>query len=472
MAPTSRAAGRPLLPTLVAAGYGPMESTMPNAESSTSSPLHRRIALRLIPFLMLLYMVAFLDRINIGFAALTMNRDLGISGGLYGVAAGVFFLGYCACEVPANLMLRRAGARRWLASLVFTWGLVSVSTAFVKTGAEYIAMRCLLGVVEAGFFPGVIYYLTLWLPRTVRARYMALFLLSIPLCSFVASPISAHLLLLDGAGRLHGWQWLFVIEGAPAVLLGMAAWFLLADTPGDAGWLTGEQKETLALELAEVEQEQASHAIAAGRAPAPGEDSDRKLRSAGLPERVIHPLVWRVAVDSLVYFTLNSALYGLGFWLPKMLVAQGISATASGWWAAIPYGVGSAAMLVLSRAAGRARLGTLCLVSAAGFAMAGFATGFAVSLAGFSLAALGAYAALPLFWSASTARMHARAAGSAIAWVNSIGVLGGFVAPVAIGWLLDRTHAYASGLCAVAGCLFLGSLLALSGNRRATAGAF
>jgi ACS family tartrate transporter-like MFS transporter len=193
---------------------------MPQAQTPATSPLHRKIALRLIPFLMLLYMVSFLDRVNISFAALTMNRDLGITDSFYGVAAGIFFLGYCACEVPANLMLARFGARRWLASLVFTWGLVTVSTAFVHGRSDYLVMRCLLGVVEAGFFPGVIYYLTLWLTRPVRARLMAFFILAIPLSSFIGSPISAHLLLLDGVANLRGWQWLFLIEGAPAVVLG------------------------------------------------------------------------------------------------------------------------------------------------------------------------------------------------------------------------------------------------------------
>ncbi len=416
---------------------------MPQTQTQASSPLYRKISLRIISLLMLLYMVAFLDRVNVSFAALTMNRDLGISDSFYGVAAGIFFLGYCACEIPANLMLARIGARRWLASLVFTWGLVTVSTAFVHARADYLAMRCLLGVVEAGFFPGVIYYLTLWLPRSVRSRFMALFLLAIPVCSMIGSPISAHILLLDHVANLRGWQWLFIIEGAPAVVLGVVSWFLLADSPRVVAWLSVEEKERLIreLEAGEVDQQPADQTVLA--AP----PAKRSLAA-------------RVALDALVYFTLNSATYGLSFWLPKMLVAEGVSATASGWWAAIPYGVGSVTMLFLSRLAGRGWLAGLTLVAGIGFALAGFAHDLPLSLVGFSLAAAGIFGAFPLFWSSSTGHMSARVAGPAIATVNSIGVLGGFVGPAAMGWFLERTHSHAAGLCSLGACLVVGAAVA------------
>jgi len=416
---------------------------MPQSRTPPTSPHYRKIALRLIPFLMLLYMVAFLDRVNVSFAALTMNRDLGISDSFYGVAAGIFFLGYCACEVPANLMLARFGARRWLASLVFTWGLVTVSTAFVHARADYLVMRCLLGVVEAGFFPGVIYYLTLWLPRPVRARLMAFFLVAIPVCSCIGSPISAHILLLDRVANLRGWQWLFLMEGAPAVLLGVLAWFILADSPRVVRWLSADEKDLLLRELADGEVD---HQPAVANPAARGSGA--------------RPLAARVALDTLVYFALNSAIYGLSFWLPKILVAEGVSATASGWWAALPYGAGSVAMLLLSRLKGRWWVGALYLASAAGFAIAGLAGNFTLSIAGFCLAAAGIFASVPLFWSASTGHMSARVAGPAIATVNSIGVLGGFAAPSAMGWLLASTHSHAAGLCALAACLVIGSVLA------------
>jgi ACS family tartrate transporter-like MFS transporter len=379
-----------------------------------------------------------------------MNRDLGISESFYGVAAGTFFLGYCACEVPANLMLARIGARRWLASLVFTWGLVTVSTAFVHARADYLVMRCLLGVVEAGFFPGVIYYLTLWLPRQVRARLMALFLLAIPVSILIGSPISAHILLLDGVVKLHGWQWLFLAEGAPAVLLGVLAWFILADSPRVVNWLSAEEKENLLRELA------------AGEA-----DEPAGVHGSAVQHPAPRSLAARVGLDALVYLMLSTGMYGLYFWLPKMLVAEGVTATASGWWAALPYGCGCLAMLLLSRLKGRWWLGGLILVAAAGFAVAGLAPTFPLSLAGFCLAAAGAFAALPLFWSACTGHMSARVAGPAIATVNSIGLLGGFVGPSAMGWLLDHTHRHAAGLCCLAACLVVGAMLAFAGSQSA-----
>src|SRR3974390_545509 len=202
------------------------------------SPLYRKIAWRLVPFLVLLYTVAVLDRVNISFAALTMNRDLGISETLYGFAAGVFFLSYCLFQVPANMVLARMGARRWLAILLVAWGVVSMTTAFVVSPGGYIGARFLLGIAESGFYPGVIYYFTFWLPRALRTRFLSLFLLAVPLCNSIGSPISAHLLLLDSLSGLRGWQWLFLIEGAPSVLLGVASWFLLSDGPWSAGWLS------------------------------------------------------------------------------------------------------------------------------------------------------------------------------------------------------------------------------------------
>src|SRR5271166_4562703 len=188
-------------------------------------PVYRRIAWRLVPFLMLLYTVAVLDRVNISFAALTMNRDLGISDRMYGFAAGVFFLSYCLFQVPANMVLYRIGARRWLAALMVVWGAVSMATALVPDIPAYIGLRAALGIAESGFYPGVIYYFTSWLPRPLRTRVLALFLLAFPICNLVGSPISAHILLMDQVGGLRGWQWVFLLEGAPSVVLGMIAWW-------------------------------------------------------------------------------------------------------------------------------------------------------------------------------------------------------------------------------------------------------
>ena len=213
------------------------------------SPLYRKIAWRLVPFLMLLYMVAFLDRVNISFAALTMNRDLGFTESVYGFAAGVFFLSYCLFQVPANMALTRVGARRWLAILMVCWGIVTMGTAFVQSKSAYIGARALLGIAESGFYPGIIYYFTFWLPRALRTRFLSLILLAVPLCNSIGSPISAHILLLDNYSGFLGWQWLFLLEGAPAVLLGIASWFVLADGPWSAGWLSPAEKDQVARDL-------------------------------------------------------------------------------------------------------------------------------------------------------------------------------------------------------------------------------
>lgn len=409
----------------------------------STQPLYRKITLRLVPFLMLLYMVAFLDRVNISFAALTMNRDLAISDSFYGFAAGVFFLGYCTFEVPANLMLARVGARRWLALLMISWGAISVGTAFVDGRTQYIAARCLLGVAEAGFFPGLIFYLTLWMPRPARTRVLALFLLSLPACNCIGSPISSHILLLDGWRGLRGWQWLFLIEGAPAILLGIATWFVLTDGPAKAGWLSHEEKTLLEGEM-----------LAGDSA---GSAAGSRLRS-------------HIARDSIVYFTLQIAIYGLNFWLPKILVSEGVTATATGWWAMLPYGAGAVGIVAVRRVGGRWWLAAIYLAAAAGMAWAGLAQNLAGSVAALCLTTMAMYAALPLFWSASTGLMSAKAAGPAIATVNSIGVLGGFAGPYAMGWLYQSTRSYATGLGVLAACLAAGALITAAASRRNPSG--
>ena len=396
------------------------------------SPLYRKIAFRVVPFLMLLYMVAFLDRVNISFAALTMNRDLGISDTLYGFAAGVFFLGYCLFEVPANVLLTRIGARRWIGSLLIVWGAISMATAFVSNRPAYVAARFLLGIAESGFYPGVIFYLTLWLPRTVRARIMALFLIALPVCNCIGSPISAHILLLDHFGGIRGWQWLFLIEGAPAVLLGIVTWFVVVDNPWSAPWLSEGERDELARAMRDCDE-----------------------NPHGRPAKL-----WiAIARDAVAYFMLMAGLYGLSFWLPRILVSSGVTPAATGWWAALPYGAGAIAMLIVSRMRGRGSLAIVCLTGAAGFTLAGILHGLPAALLSFSLASMGVFGALPLFWSASTGRMHSKVAGAAIALVNSIGAVGGFAGPYAMGWLHDATQTYSAGLFAIAGCMAVGAFL-------------
>lgn len=395
------------------------------------SPLYRKIAWRLIPFLMLLYMVAFLDRVNVSFAALTMNRDLGISESAYGFAAGVFFLSYCLFEVPANLVLARVGARRWLAILMIVWGFVSMGTAFVHTESAYIGVRFLLGVAESGFYPGVIYYFTFWMPRTLRTRILALFLLAVPLCNSIGSPISAHLLLMDQVLHLKGWQWLFLIEGAPAIILGFAAWFVLADGPWSASFLSPAEKEQVANDLQY--------------------DGALQLESGKQSAHVVR--------DCVIYFLWSAGNYGLTFWLPKILTTVGASDVATGWWGTTTFGCSALAMIWASRRRGFRALPLLFMAAAAGFVLAGLAHSVPLAVAGFCIAAMGLLAGLPMFWSLAASRLSGKAAGAAIALVNSVGAVGAFAGPSSMGWLRDVTHHYTAGLWAIAAGLVIGGLL-------------
>jgi len=405
------------------------------------SPLYRKIAWRLVPFLVLLYMVAFLDRVNISFAALTMNRDLGISESAYGFAAGVFFLSYCLFEVPANLVLTRLGARRWLSILMIVWGIVSMGTAFVHSQASYILVRFLLGIAESGFYPGVIYYFTFWLPRNLRTRILALFLLAVPLCNTLGSPISAHILLLDDISGLRGWQWLFLLEGLPAVLLGFVAWFVLADGPWSARWLTDAEKDRV---MSDLQVEDATRQEAGGQTA-------------------------HVIRDCVIYFLWSSGNYGLTFWLPKILTTVGASDLSTGWWATTTFGFGMLAMLWASRRRSFRALPFLFLAAAAGFILAGLAHSVPIAVTGFSLAGMGLLASLPMFWSLTASRLTGKAAGAAIALVNSVGAVGAFAGPSAMGWLHDATKHYSAGLWAIAGAMALGGLLVYSQSSKAPA---
>jgi ACS family tartrate transporter-like MFS transporter len=398
-------------------------------------PVYGKIIRRLVPFLILLYMVAFLDRVNISFAALTMNRDLGISDKLYGFAAGVFFLSYCLFQVPANMALARMGARRWLGVLMVVWGIVSMATAFVSGAPSYITLRALLGIAESGFYPGVIYYFTFWLPGSLRTRVLALFLLSLPLCNSIGSPISAHILLMDRIGGLHDWQWIFLLEGAPAILLGVVTWFVLADDPSSAHWLSRAERATV---LHDLESDEAVH--------------------RGVAQRV-----WsKVVLDAITYFLWSTGIYGLSFFLPKILVSRGASPVSTGWWATLTFGAGAVAMFWASRQQGFRTLPLLIFAAGAGFAAAGSFHSLAGAVAGFCLAAMGLLSSLPIFWSLAASRTSGKRAGAAIAIVNSVGAVGAFAGPYAMGWLHDATHTYVAGLWAIAACLGLAALLTVN----------
>jgi ACS family tartrate transporter-like MFS transporter len=394
----------------------------------------RKVAWRLIPFMGLLYFIAFLDRVNIGFAALTMNADLGLTQFMYGLASGIFFIGYVLFEVPSNIIMERVGARLWIARIMITWGLLSAGTALVTTPNQLYVLRFLLGVAEAGFFPGMILYLTYWFPEGWRGRILSAFMVALPLSNVVGSPVSTALLSLDARG-LHGWQWMFVLEGIPAVLCGIAVFVFLRDRPAKAAWLTSEEKEWLQHELA---RERAAH----------GTVSHSSL-SALLDGRV-----WLLG---LVYLGMVTSLYGFGFWLPQIVKGFGdLSNLEVGFVSAIPYAVGALSMYLWGRHSDRTgeRIWHVALpafVGAVGFLLSAYWGDVPMlALAALCLTAMGCYPALPVYWTLPTSMLVGGAAAAGIALANSIGNTGGFLGPTLVGYVTEATGSYAAALAMLA----------------------
>lgn len=405
-----------------------------------------RVSRRLIPFLLLLYILNFLDRVNVGFAALEMNRDLGFGPAVYGLGAGIFFLGYCLFEVPSNLVLYRTGARLWIARIMVTWGLAAAAMMLVRTPSSFYLLRFLLGVAEAGFFPGIIYYLTHWYPARERARAYAWFLSAIPVCGVIGGPLSGALLGLDGRLGLRGWQWLFLLEGVPSVLVGIAVLALLPERPRDARWMPPEERELLERQLA---------AEAAERPVAHGESLRRTLAN---------PLVWWLGFG---YFLLLVALYGFALWLPQLVKASGsFSNLEVGVITAIPYAVAAVAMVFVGLRSDRTgerylHLAAPALVGAVGFLAVTRAGSTAMLVAALSLAAVGVLGWLGPFWALPTAWLREQAAAGGIALINSMGAVGGFVGPYVIGQIKERTGEFAPGLVFLAGCMAAAAVIVL-----------
>ena len=421
------------------------------ADSSSLQAIFRRVSLRIAPVMMLLYFVAFLDRVNISFASLTMNRDLGISETVYGLAAGIFFFGYMLFAVPSNHVLVRVGAPRWMGVLMVAWGLVGCGMAFVHGPAGYVVLRFFLGAAESGFLPGVVFYLSCWLPGSARAGILALLYLAVPMSSVIGSPISAALLRLNGFHGLAGWQWLFLMEAIPAVVLGLAAPWMLVAGPSQAHWLSADERSTLLESLATDGTASRSQSVA--RYP---------------PVATLIPL-------ALTYFMLMIGLYELGFWTPRLLASHGVGLRALGWLNALPYAVGAAGLLPWCRLSDRRgerrwTLFTSFLCAAVGFSIAAVAPSVWVCLAGLSVAAFGVFVSMPVFWAAVTQRVNVLAAALGIAVINSVGNVGGFIGPYLTGWLLARTHSYVDGLLGSALALVAGACLALYTFGRPEAG--
>lgn len=406
----------------------------------------RKVHARIIPFMFLLYIVSYLDRVNVGFAALQMNADLGFSSTVYGLGAGIFFLSYVLFEVPSNVILERIGARVWIARIMISWGLVSAGSMFVSGVASFYTLRFLLGAAEAGFFPGMILYLTYWIPQAERARAVALFMTATAMAGVIGGPISGALLGLDGTAGLRGWQWLFLIEGLPAIALGVVVLVWLTDRPEQARWLAADERAWLSTTMAAERQALTTHGAV-------------HMREAFRSRRV-----WWLA---FVYFTLVVGLYGISFWLPQII--QGLSSMSSfevGLVSAVPYVVATVVMVVVGShsdrtGARRVPVAVSGFAGAAGFVASAWFTSPVMSLAGLSLAAAGIWAALGPFWTLPAAFLTGRAAAAGIALINSAGNIGGFLGPYLLGAVKDRTQSFASGLLVLAGLMAIGGVVAL-----------
>jgi len=403
----------------------------------------RRNAWRLLPVLTLAYVVNYLDRTNIGFAALTMNKDLGLTATQFGWGAGILFAGYCVFEIPSNLALYRYGARLWIARIMITWGIVSAAMAFIGGAWSFYLLRFLLGVAEAGFFPGVAFYLAFWFPAEYRARILAWFLVAIPVSSVIGGPLSGLLLELDGLFGLAGWKWLFIFEGIPAVLLGVAVAFLLADRPETAPWLDAREKEALTSILVAEQRDRAKSSLAAA------------LKDI------------RVIICALVQFGFTLGSYGVGIWLPQIIKASGLSNLTVGLLAAVPYVFASAGMIWWAMLVDRSgkKIGHLtltCALATLGLIASVLWPALTPAMVSLTIALIGITAARAVFWTIPVRFLTGVGAAAGLAFINSIGTLGGFAGPYLMGFMKDAYGTFTSGLLAMAAILFVTTLFAAS----------
>ncbi|KAA9151911.1 MFS transporter [Amycolatopsis acidicola] len=423
----------------------------------TAAPGNRvlaKVAVRVMPFLALLYFVNYLDRVNIGFAGPNgMNKELGLTSTAFGFASGIFFLGYLILEVPSNLALHRFGARRWLARIMITWGILATILAFVPNATTLVILRFLLGVAEAGFFPGIILYLTYWFPAAQRAKAVALFMAAVPVSSAIGSTVSS-LLIAHGGGILgmSGWRFMFLVEGIPAILLAFVTWFYLTDRPEKAKWLTDEERKWLTSELdAERQATEAAH--------------HWPLRKA-----LTHP---RILALAFVYFAIAYGLYALGFFLPTIIAGFGaefgtkLTVIQSGLVNAIPYVIGAVVMVFWARHGDRTgerkwHTALPMLVGGIAIPIALYLGNPYAAMVAVTICAVGVCCALPTFWALPSNFLAGAAAAGGIALINSLGNISGFAAPYVTGWLRDLTGTQRTGLWVVGACMVAGALVALA----------
>jgi MFS transporter, ACS family, tartrate transporter len=412
--------------------------------------LYAKISWRLIPYMFLLYIVAYMDRVNVGFAAMDMQRDLHFSNTVYGTGAGIFFLGYALCDLPSSLILRRVGTRVWIARIMISWGLVSACMVWVSSPGSFYFLRFLLGVAEAGFVPGMLLYLTFWFPSHERARAVAKFMTATSLAGVVGAPLSSSLLKLDGVGGLSGWQWLFLFEGVPTVLLGISVLFVLKDGPAAASWLSPEERVWLKEEL---HRDQGRYGAA---------------QHHNLLDAFRLPALWVLAG---VYIVIQVGVYIVNLWMP--LILNGLVHNGSGdssliaRYATIPYLLAAICTVAVGWSSDRSneRRGHLagCMaLAAAGFAWAARAESIPIALCAMSFVAIGLWSTMGPFWALTTRMIGGAAAAGGVAIITMLGAVGGFLGPYVTGRLRDATHGFTAGLYLISGMALAAGMLALA----------
>ncbi len=424
-------------------------STQPTTTDQTANAVedatYLKVTWRLIPLLLVCYIIAYLDRVNVGFAKLQMAGELGFSDTVYGLGAGMFFIGYFFFEVPSNIILHRVGARAWIARIMVTWGVISGSMMFIQTETQFYVMRFLLGVAEAGFFPGIILYLTYWYPAHRRGRIISLFMTGIPLAGVIGGPLSGWIMKSwDQVQGLQGWQWMFFLEALPAVIFGFVVYQYLDDRISEAKWLTESERALLTQRIAEDEQHKT------------------------------HMPVWEVLknkrmwVMSAIYFSMAMSLYGVSFWLPTLIKGMGVTDNLSiGLLSAVPWFAGAVSMILFGRSADRHKerrwhVVVPMLMAAVGLTLSVvLASNVYLSFIALIFACMGIVSAIPLFWSLPTAFLAGAAAAAGIAAINSIANLAGFLAPYLVGWLKQATQSTDAGMYLLAMVLVIGAAITL-----------
>jgi MFS family permease len=415
-----------------------------SVDSTLEQQAVKKAAWRFIPILALAYFFNYLDRTSVGFAALTMNHDLGLSATQFGWGAGIMFAGYCVCEVPSNLALYRFGARRWLARIMITWGFLAAATALAVGPTSFYAIRLLLGIGEAGFFPGVVFFLAVWFPASYRTRVLAWFTVSTPLSSLVGGPLSTYLLKMDGFLGLAGWKWMFIVEGLPACILGFLVLKMLADKPADAKWLSPEERNALQNAF---DRE--------GAASQKTKDFGAALKDA------------RTYILAMISFGFTMGSYGIGIWLPQMLKAHGMSVTQTGWVSAVPYFFATIALLWWAKRVDRrgrpiANLATGLLIGAVALGVSTHFHQLVPAMTGITLALIGTIAGRTIFYTLPNRFLSGQAAAGGLALINSVGALGGFAGPYLVGYLKDSFGTFTAGMIGLSVVLLITTLLTLS----------